>query len=156
MIISSITDAARYIALSRELAIAIEWMQGHWSDDFIKGTYSIGSTDAGEIFAKYEEPALLPREKAALEAHRRYIDIHVPLKGTEIIGWAPVASLKHTRTPYDADADIAFFGDAAHSLLHVKVGQCVIFFPEDAHAPNIGLGNHRKLCIKIPVELTTP
>ena len=74
------------------------------------------------------------------------------LKGTEIIGWAPVESLKHKREEYDADRDVAFYGDAAHSLLHVKVGQMAVFFPEDAHAPNIGLGNHRKLCIKIPLQ----
>ncbi|MCM1067427.1 MAG: YhcH/YjgK/YiaL family protein [Muribaculaceae bacterium] len=151
MIVCSIIDASRYGALSPNLAEAIGWLIDHCADDFAKGKYSIAGSGNAEIFAKCEEPALLPREKAALESHRRYIDIHVPLKGTEIIGWAPVEALKHIRTPYDADADIAFYGDAAHSLLHVKRGQCAIFFPEDAHAPNIGLGSHRKLCIKIPV-----
>lgn len=152
MIISSLSDATRYSTLSEGLAAAIAWLIEHRNDTFEKGKYIIAGEGDEEIFAKCEEPALLPREKAALEAHRRYIDIHVPLKGTEIIGWAPVEALKHIRTPYDDATDVTFFGDAAHSLLHVKLGQCAIFFPEDAHAPNIGLGTHRKLCVKIPVK----
>lgn len=147
MIISTINDAGRYSALSPGIAKAIEWLQATDVRQMAKGVSEIGDG----ITVKCEEPALLPREKVALEAHRRYIDIHVPLKGTEIIGWAPVDGLKHIRDPYDEDRDVAFFGDSAHSLLHIKVGQIAVFFPEDAHAPNIGLGTHRKLCIKIPV-----
>lgn len=130
------------------LGQAIDWLREHSADEFVKGVTEIPGTG---ILVKAEEPALLPREKVALEAHRRFIDIHVPIKGEEIIGWAPVDSLKHPREEYDEEKDIAFFGDASHSLLHVRPGQIAIFFPEDAHAPNIGLGNHRKLCVKIPV-----
>ncbi len=150
MIICQISDSDRYTSITPALAVAIKWLQQHANDEFVKGEYSIEFPN-GEIKVKCEEPALLPREKAHLEAHRRFIDIHVPLKGTEIIGCAPVGALKHLRTPYDETTDIEFYGDDAHSLIHLKVGQMAIFFPEDAHAPNIGLGNHRKLCIKIPV-----
>lgn len=152
MILSLITDSDRYACISEGLATAFEWLRSFKPEDFVKGKTVIGTCGDSEIYVNGEEPALLPREKASLESHRRYIDIHVPLKGTEIIGWAPVESLKHKREEYDVDRDVAFYGDAAHSLLHVKVGQMAIFFPEDAHAPNIGLGNHRKLCIKIPLQ----
>ncbi len=153
MILCKVTDAERYRGISPLLDIALDWLTENFTSTFTKGTTYIGPEAEDEslrIRVNCEEPALIPREKATLEAHRRYIDIHVPLKGTETIGWAPVESLKHIRTPYDEEKDIAFFGDTAHSLLHVKVGQIAIFFPEDAHAPNIGLGTHRKLCIKIP------
>lgn len=152
MILCQICDAERYKRLSPLLGRAIEWLMQHYGDEFVKGIYSDPDLTASGITVKCEEPALLPREKARLEAHRKYIDIHVPLKGTEIIGWAPAAQLKYEQEPYVEDRDIAFYGDAAHSLLHVKKGQMAILFPDDAHAPNIGLGNHRKLCIKVPVE----
>ncbi|MDE6135667.1 MAG: YhcH/YjgK/YiaL family protein [Muribaculaceae bacterium] len=154
MILCTISDAAIYRAISPQMAIAIDWLMNHFGDDFVKGTYEIGSVRSGEcpITVKCEEPALQPRERASLEAHRRFADIHVPLRGTETIGWAPVSSLKHPRADYDPVNDIRFFGDSATSLLNVKVGQLAVFFPEDAHAPNIGLGNHRKLCIKIPLD----
>lgn len=151
MILCTIPDAHRYSGLSPAMAIALEWLQNYNAAEFVKGVSVIGQCGDNGIIVKSEEPALLPREKARLEAHRRYIDIHVPLKGTEIMGWAPVSATKHRNGEFDNDNDITFFGDSAHSLLHVKVGQIAIFFPEDAHAPNIGLGNHRKLCIKVPV-----
>lgn len=151
MIITDIDNASRYRALSNKIATAIDWIIEHSDDKFVKGIYIIPCPDGSEMIAKCEEPALVPREKATLEAHRRYIDIQVPLKGTELMGWAPVNALKHQRQSYDQTNDIVFFGDSAHSILHVRVGQLVIFFPEDAHAPNIGLGNHRKLIIKVPV-----
>lgn len=152
MILTTISNAGAYRGLSGALDMAIDWLAEHISDSVVDNIVTIGKSEVGEVFAKYESPALLPREKAALEAHRRYIDIHVPLKDTETIGWAPVSALQHPRGKYDQERDVIFYGDAAHSLLHVKVGQMAIFFPDDAHAPNIGLGNHRKICIKIPVD----
>lgn len=151
MILSLITDSDRYAHITPALSIALDWLKNFKAEDFVKGTSVIGQYLGHDIVVKSEEPALMPREKASLEAHRLYIDIQVPLKGTEIMGWAPVAALKHPRGEYNAEKDVIFYGDAADSLLHVKVGEFAIFFPEDAHAPNIGLGNHRKLCIKVPV-----
>lgn len=146
MIICDINDAERYSMITPLLAEAITWLGEHRDDDFPTGVIELASG----IIIKSEAPALLPREKARLEAHRKYIDIHVPLKGVETIGWTPVRSLKHVLQPYDEQRDVAFYGDAAASLLDVAKGQMAIFFPEDAHAPNIGIGTHRKLCIKIP------
>ena len=151
MILSLVSDSPVYANLPPGLAMAIEWLLAHIGDDFTPGRYTIGDIPAGEVFVKVEDTTLIPREKASLESHKRYIDIHIPLKGTETIGWAPTSGLKHSRQPYDESLDIEFYGDTAHSLLHVKVGQMAIFFPSDAHAPNIGLGRHRKLCIKIPI-----
>ena len=148
MILCTIASSEVYKSISPLLGAAIGWLQNHYADEFVRGSAEIPGTG---IVVKSEEPAMLPREKVELEAHRRYIDIHVPLKSEETIGWAPVSALKHPRGEYDPEKDVLFYGDAANRLLHVKVGQMAVFFPDDAHAPNIGLGNHRKLCIKIPV-----
>lgn len=147
MIVTLTEDSRRYDAVHAGLARALAWLRDADVCSLAKGRQDIGEG----ITVSCEEPTLLPREKVSLEAHRRYIDIHVPVKGTETIGWAPVASMRHPRAGYDAERDVIFYGDAATSLLHLHVGQIAIFFPDDAHAPNIGLGNHRKLCIKIPV-----
>lgn len=148
MILCDIKDAHRYAGISPALERAIAWLTEHSADDFVIGVKDIDSS-AG-IYAKCEEPAMLPREKAALEAHRRFIDIHVPLQCVESIGWADSAGLRNGRG-YDTEKDIEFFGDGYTTLLHVVPGQMAVFFPEDAHAPNIGTGKHRKICIKIPV-----
>lgn len=147
MILCNIKDAWRYSALSPLMAKAIEWLENYNQSEFVDGQIDLG----GGMLVKCQSPALLPREKSRLEVHRRFIDIQVPVKGVEIMGWAPVDSLKHPLVAYDDAKDVAFYGDTSASLLHVHPGQMAIFFPEDAHAPNIGIGNHRKIVVKIPV-----
>ena len=56
------------------------------------------------------------------------------------------------KTKYDQEKDVEFYGDEPQSYISVYPGQCVIFFPEDAHAPNIGVGRHKKLCVKIAID----
>lgn len=153
MILCNISNANRFESLSPQLKTGIHWAMENYDRPFERGTEVVGYSPAGnEIIAKWEETVLLPREKVSLETHCRYIDIQLPLKGSEIMGWAPTSTLKLPRKPYDSDADVTFYGDAATSLVDVKPGQMAIFFPEDAHAPNIGLGNHRKIIVKVPVE----
>ena len=148
MIICNLSDSERYRKLSPLIAKAIDWLCEHSTDDMDEGSYPL---DDSGIIINVETPALRQREMAQLEVHRHFIDIHVPLKGVETIGWAPLCNLVHEREAYNPDKDIAFYGDLSACLLHVRPGQIAIFFPEDAHAPNIGLGTHRKLCVKIPV-----
>lgn len=152
MILCDLNDAGRYSLMSPQMKIAIEWIMNHRKAPFTPGIQVIGKSENGnDIFVKSEAPALLPREKVSLEAHRRYIDIQIPLKGAEKMGWAAVPGLKLPRGPYDSDKDVIFYGDSATTLINVLPGQMAVFFPEDAHAPNIGLGNHRKCIIKVPV-----
>jgi len=147
MITSTLADAARYADLSAPMALAIAWLRDNAYAYPPAGT----SVDIGMgVTVKSEATMLVNREHARLEAHRRYIDIHVPLRGNETIGWAPLSALAHTIEPYDPERDIAFYGDSARCLLHLAPGMIAVFFPEDAHAPNIGIGKHTKLCVKIP------
>lgn len=153
MILCDVNDGGRFSGISPQLAFALEWVREHFGEPFVRGSVVIGHSPAGnDIIVKSEEPALLPREKVSLEAHRRYIDIQLPLKGPEKMGWASVSGLKLPRAEYDEKNDVVFFGDSATSLINVRPGQMAVFFPEDAHGPNIGLGTHRKLIIKVPVD----
>ena len=153
MILCNISDISRYCGLSPQMAVALQWISNHCADPFEPGVQVIGQSQSGnEIYVKCEEPALLSREKVSLEAHRKYIDIQLPVKGVEKMGWASLADLKLPRGEFNSEKDIIFYGDAATTLLTVHPGQMAIFFPEDAHAPNIGLGTHRKIIIKVPVD----
>lgn len=149
MILCNISDAERYYALDSRLAIALKWVAEHYRDAFCPGSVKLG--DSG-VIVNSQEPTLQPAENANLEAHRKYIDIHVPLDGEETMGWAPVEMLDDVLSVYDAEADFELFGNPSHSLFPVRVGQLAIFYPEDAHAPNIGTGSHHKYCVKVPVD----
>jgi YhcH/YjgK/YiaL family protein len=149
MILCNISDSERLRTLSDKIATAIDWINEHRNDPFEKGSITL---EPSGIIVNSQEVAMMPREKSCLEAHRRYIDIHLPIRGEEAMGWAPVADMTNLRQAYNEENDIEFYGDAARSIFNVQPGQMAIFFPEDAHAPNVGTGNHRKLCIKIPVD----
>ncbi len=144
--------------LARLIATQPTWLRpevtawlGTITNDIAQERHDIDAYD----YANVETPTLRAREDAPLEAHRRYIDIHIPLDGPETIGWAPTDALTHIATPgYNAERDFALYDDEAHTFFDVRPGQCAVFFPEDAHAPNIGVPGkaHRKICVKIAVD----
>ncbi|MCM1033648.1 MAG: YhcH/YjgK/YiaL family protein [Odoribacter sp.] len=147
MILCNISEAARYRHSIPGLDAILEFLYDFNSDNFEEGETILTSG----IKVKAEAPGLIPRERALLESHRRYIDIHIPLKGVETIGWNPLSDITLIQSKYNEETDVAFYGDIAQCMIEVKPGQMAVFFPEDAHAPNIGIGTHRKLCVKIPV-----
>lgn len=148
MILGELNNPGKTDGISQEINEALSWAKEHIRDKFQPGKTELAS---GRITVNHEEVAMTPKEKKMLECHRRYIDIHIPLTEVEVIGWSALNNLRNLIEPYDEEKDIEFYGDTAQVHIPVYPGQFVIFFPEDAHAPNIGIGNHRKLCIKIPV-----
>ena len=74
------------------------------------------------------------------------------VSGVELIGWAPVASLR--ADPYDAGRDIAFL-DGQGSFVRMPAGQAMLLWPEDAHMPGVAAGEPapvRKVVVKIAVD----
>ena len=104
--------------------------------------------DGDKVYASIQEPEGKNQADAKLEAHRKYIDLQYVVTGNEAMGWAPVCGLGHAM-PFDEKNDYCLFGDKPQSFFDVRPGCFAIFFPEDAHAPNIGTGKHRKVVVKI-------
>lgn len=148
MILGDLNNTGLTSGLSPEIAEALNWIRQHLKDEFHPGKTEV---IPGRITVNREEVAMTPKEKKMIECHRRFIDIHVPLTEVEVIGWASTANLKNLLEPYDEEKDIEFYGDTAQVHIPVYPGQFAIFFPEDGHAPNIGIGNHRKFCVKIAI-----
>ena len=67
------------------------------------------------------------------EAHRQYLDIQYVVKGSEVMGWADVA----TCTPageFNTETDGGLYsGD--FTFYPIQEGMCYVVFPEDAHMP---------------------
>ena len=116
----------------------------------------VKSTD----FSKMEDgftvsiASLFGKEKseAAIETHKKFIDIQFPLLGVEKIGWKPGDQLQEESVSYNEEQDIAFYIDKPTAYTKIYPGQFAIYFPEDGHAPGIGQGNIRKVVIKIPIQ----
>lgn len=87
------------------------------------------------------------RPTALLEAHNRYIDVHVLIDGEEGMGWAPREVLCSPEAPFNAEDDYICFRDAAASVFQLAAGNLVVFFPEDAHVPLLGNGHAVHKCV---------
>ena len=91
------------------------------------------------------------------EAHLKYVDIQVVLKGEEIAFWSPLDSLE-LKTAYDDASDVAFYlkNEKASSGLTLAPGRFAAFFPQDGHMPGIAVDDIasvvKKVVIKISVD----
>lgn len=88
------------------------------------------------------------RESQIIEAHRKYIDVHILLEGDESFGWSATEKVPDWG-PFDEGKDCMTSRSMAESYIELKPGDVVIVYPEDAHAPNISRGNIRKLVAKV-------
>lgn len=92
------------------------------------------------------------KENADLEAHRKFIDIQIILKGKEKIEVTKIDGLK-VKTPYVYD--VVFFEDPEEvTTLEMIKETFTIFYPKDAHKPCIqfdGIEEVIKIVIKVPI-----
>lgn len=146
MVIGTIEGIERYEKLHPCFRKAIEFLVGH--PDLGIGTYPIIGED---LYLTISEGNMRPKTEAPLEAHDRYIDVQLPIQGTEIYGWSPRNRCKTPRAPFDKHKDIVFFEDAPEVYFTLQSGDFAIFFPEDAHAPMIGEGMVKKAILKMRV-----
>ena len=108
--------------------------------------------DGDNVFAIVQEAPTKDYDKTAFESHLNYIDLQYIIRGEEMMGRTPVDSVKVDK-PYNEKADIAFYtGDG--KIYTVPAGTFMLFFPKDAHRPNITPGGNKadkKIVIKIRV-----
>jgi len=162
---------ARQVAPRQQEGVAVKGNLKDWSStpgikglerafEFLKRTdlaaLPLGRTDieGSDMFLTVSEAETRSPEQVRFEAHRRYIDIQLVVRGQESIGYAPVASLV-TAEPYDTTKDIEFFSVPQESAtLALRSGDFAVFAPGDGHRPSLHLdGPHvsRKVVVKVSV-----
>lgn len=146
MILAKLTDNNRYEAMHPLFRKAFEYILSHDFSDVSTGRIEL---DGDRLFINVCETELVAPEAQKLEVHRRYIDIHVPLLRTEIIGWKHISDLGESEAPFDEDGDFALYADTDVTHIPVRPGEFMAVYPEDAHAPLIGEGHQRKLIVKV-------
>lgn len=97
------------------------------------------------------------RDQAVLEAHRAYVDVQVALQGREGIAVWPTPTLQEC-VPYDPARDVAYYTppDVPAVSLTLGPGLAAVFFPEDAHMPQLIAGapeRVKKAVVKVRVTL---
>jgi len=108
--------------------------------------------DGDNAYATITEGPEKTFEQSAWESHRKYIDLQYVIKGKEKMGVAPVATATVIK-PYNDKTDGAnYTADGQYYV--AEPGTFLLFFPGDAHRPNIkvdGYDTVKKIVIKIKV-----
>ena len=126
---------------------AFAYLKEHDLKTLAKGKYAI---DGENVYASVTESPSRDFDSTGWESHRRYIDLQYVIDGEELIGVYPVAKATVTK-PYDEKKDVANYS-ADGKLYAATPGTFFIFFPSDAHRPNITPGGNKvvkKIVIKV-------
>ena len=146
MIIASLADSARYEKLNPLFRQAFDFVRAADPAVLEPGLHVLVE---GALIVMVNEPAMKAPEKARMEVHNKFIDIHVPLSRDERFTWKERAALEKPFEPFQEEKDAQHYDDAEETSFTVRPGQFAVFFPEDAHAGCIGEGVIRKLVIKV-------
>lgn len=119
-------------------------------------TYQLRSDDIIAQVSSYETRF---KESAALESHRKYIDIQTIITGEEKIE----VSLKNglaVKEIYDETKDVELYNHSdALTQINMHPGIFVMFFSHDAHMPGLVLREKpelvKKVVVKVKKELLT-
>jgi YhcH/YjgK/YiaL family protein len=148
MILDLLKNTARYEGLHPRFKQAFDFLT---STDLTKLAPGKIELDGKNLFANVQELEGKTPEAARMETHNDYIDIQVPVVGTETMGWIAGSNLKQTTEAYNPEKDITFYADRATNFIRVQASEFAIFFPEDGHQPGIAEGKIKKVIVKVRI-----
>jgi YhcH/YjgK/YiaL family protein len=148
MIISNITSLVKYHSLGDGLTKALKFITSNNFKDIKKGRYDLEGEDLFYIIDSYSTKL---ESGCKLECHKKYIDVHYVVSGTEMIGYAPHTS-QTLYKKYDALHDYALY-DGEVSFINLRSDNIAIFYPEDLHMTGIGDGKQdvKKIVVKVKI-----
>ena len=149
MIYDTISHAGQYAKLSENFARAFAFLQSQDLAALENGRYEI---DGKQVYATVTDAAHKPWAEGRWEAHRKYADIQVVIRGREIMGFRPIDGME-TEVPYNEEKDCLLLRDTPGEKVCVKEGEMAVFFPQDAHRPGISPEDGRETIRKIIVKV---
>lgn len=145
MVIDRLENIEKYASLNPLFAQAIDFLKSHDLN-----ALEIGKTELSkDLLVNVAQTKPKAKEDAKLETHRDFIDIQIPLSGTEVMGYTAAADCMPADAPYNEEKDITFFEGLAESYIAVKPSMFAIFFPQDGHAPGITPDGVKKVIVKV-------
>ncbi|MCX7043898.1 MAG: YhcH/YjgK/YiaL family protein [Candidatus Sumerlaeota bacterium] len=139
MIIDRLENAALYEGLGRGIAAALKFLR---QTDWAAMPLEKHEIDGDNLFALVQEYETRPRDTAAWEAHRKYIDVQYVISGEEAIGYANAGQLKAGEFN---EKDDYMPLEGAGDVLTLPAGTFMILWPQDAHAPCLAVSQPRKV-----------
>ena len=130
-IVGKIADSDQYLTLNPLFAKAFAFLKRTDLAALPPGRYDI---DGDRCWANVMEATLQPPAERKLEAHRKFIDIQVPVTGPETIGFAELDAAAQ-KLPFDVANDYVLY-EGKSKPVTLQPGDFAIFLPPTgAHAP---------------------
>jgi YhcH/YjgK/YiaL family protein len=150
MILDIIKNYKHYEKMSPLIAKALQIAAQTDFEKLQDGKYEVDGDKLFYIVQRYKTKSSADK----IEAHRKYIDIQLMVKGEERIGYAPANGLKQA-VEYDGEKEVEFFQVPKNiTFLNMTKGYFAIFCPSDAHMPGCQineLGDVIKVVFKVKV-----
>nr|WP_320058607.1 YhcH/YjgK/YiaL family protein [uncultured Bacteroides sp.] len=146
MVVDILENLEKYASLNPLFAQAVDFLK---SQDL--HSLEVGKTElkGKDLVVNVAQTNSKTKEQAKLETHNEFIDIQIPLSGTEVMGYTPAKDCLPVDATYNAEKDITFFDGLAKTYITVKPGMFAIFFPQDGHAPGITPDGVKKIIVKV-------
>ena len=133
MIHAKLQDARDYLGIHPRLDKALELL----TPAFLESVGTAQQNLEGDaLYVTRFDYETVAEEESFFEAHRRYLDVHVMVRGCERVDISHPAGL----TEFTHQGDFwGYHGEAEQSLV-LKPGDFLVVFPGDAHRLKIRLG----------------
>ncbi len=146
MVVDRLENIEKYASLNPLFAEAVAFLKSHDLETLEAGKTELKGKD---LLVNVTTARAKTKEEARLETHKEFIDIQIPVSGTELMGYTAAKDCMPADAPYNAEKDITFYAGLAESYIEVKPGMFAIFFPQDGHAPGVTPEPIKKVIIKV-------
>jgi biofilm protein TabA len=152
MIIAELNSLGYYKSLSKNMKLAIEYLEEVNFQSLEDGKYSIMDNDVYAVVSTY-----MTREHNAskYEIHHNYIDIQCLISGEELVFWNEAGKLEEDGVYNEVNDKLNFKDMNGEVAINLKSDLAVIFFPNDGHKACCKIGDEskqvRKLLLKVRV-----
>lgn len=145
-----IENWSQYKNISEGIAVALEYLK---NTNFKNKTDGKHELHGKEMFALINSYTTVDPGKAKWESHKKYIDVHYIIEGTEEVGISSPDKLKIIEEYNDEKDCIKYSGNG--NIFTASAGDFFIFFPEDSHKPGIHTSAPsfvKKAVVKVKVD----
>ncbi|MBQ5824981.1 MAG: YhcH/YjgK/YiaL family protein [Clostridia bacterium] len=139
MIAGKIEDLKIYSSVCPEFENIYSFVKEYFDAPKADGSYELIPDKLSANIATYNTGDAATKN---LEAHRRYADVQIVLKGAERIDWAHISTCTdEISEEFSKGGDIGFYADPEYvSSMVLDAGTFVYLLPEDAHKPCVNAG----------------
>jgi biofilm protein TabA len=146
MILDDINNHKRYINNHPLFQQAFDFLVHTNFETLENGKHEINSDN---MFAIVSRNGNSISEDSKMESHRKYIDIHFVVKGSDRIGWKSISDCKGSIGTFNVEDDYILYQEADYLSFNVTENKFLVVYPEDVHAPLLETKDLFKVVLKI-------